>query len=344
MADSTPTSVEMKHGLPWHKLTKEQQAAYPIPEKSLLRPISLSFLIGVPWLIFHLSMGFLTYLNTVWIGNCAYCMDNDGQMWWGLLTPIFNFFATFPLIFGLLMIWWSIFPTPEWRRNEMAGYTFALPFALFWLMLAWIAWDLHTWVEGSLGISDNYQFGAQWVYWTWCWFAIPVVGSIALAPLYFVLKTIIRGTHNSPPPPYVGELGSRILHEGDQGNDVSRLQELLNTTTNHNLAVDGNFGSQTKAALMEFESNNNLDPEGVTDKLALAILDKKEPNTMDELTELIDLILSIIDPHDKGESRARAESIYNNLMKTMPFNMRTSARMVWKERFGVNREVLEWWK
>jgi peptidoglycan hydrolase-like protein with peptidoglycan-binding domain len=122
------------------------------------------------------------------------------------------------------------------------------------------------------------------------------------------------------------------------------LQELLNTTTNHNFAVDGNFGSQTKAALMEFESNNNLDPDGTMDKLTLAILDKKNPNTLEELTELLDLILSIINPHDKGESRVRAESVFDNLMKTMPFNLLTSARMIWKEKFGVNREVLEWWK
>jgi peptidoglycan hydrolase-like protein with peptidoglycan-binding domain len=110
------------------------------------------------------------------------------------------------------------------------------------------------------------------------------------------------------------------------------------------LAVDGNFGSQTKAALMEFESNNNLDPDGTMDKLTLAILDKKNPNTLEELTELLDLILSIINPHDKGESRVRAESVFDNLMKTMPFNLLTSARMIWKEKFGVNREVLEWWK
>jgi peptidoglycan hydrolase-like protein with peptidoglycan-binding domain len=116
--------------------------------------------------------------------------------------------------------------------------------------------------------------------------------------------------------------------------------------SNSNLTVDGHFGPQTKSALMDFERKNSLNPDGVLDKLALAMLDKSEPDTMAEISELIDLIISIIDPYDKGESRVRAESIFDNLMKTLPFSMRTSARMVWKEKFGVNPtlEVLQWWK
>jgi hypothetical protein len=228
----------------------------------------------------------------------------------------------------------------------MAGWLFALPFAAFWFMLAWIAFDLSTWVEGSLGISDNYDMGSRELYWTFSWIAIPAVGFVALAPMYYCLKAIFLGIHNSPPPPYERELGSRILHEGNKGKDVSRLQELLNKMSNSNLSVDGHFGPQTKAALMEFETNNKLDPDGVLDPLALALLDKSEPNTKEELVELIDLIISVINPKDKGESRDIAESIFENLMRSMPFNMKTSARQIWKEKFGVSPtlEVLQWWK
>jgi hypothetical protein len=97
---------------------------------------------------------------------------------------------------------------------------------------------------------------------------------------------------------------------------------------------------------MEFETNNSLDPDGVLDPLALALLDKSEPNTKEELVELIDLIISVINPKDKGESRDIAESIFENLMRSMPFNMKTSARQIWKEKFGVSPtlEVLQWWK
>ena len=341
---SSPTYI----GKPWHKLTKEEKAVYPVPEGSLSLPIMASFLFGIPWFLFAYFVWALDFLNTIWIGKCAYCPDaqfQNGEIWWGLLTPIANFGAVLPFLLVFLFLWWSIFPTPEWRRNEMAGWLLmGLPMATFWFMLALISFDLLTWVEGSLGISDNYDMGSRELYWTFSWIAIPAVGWVALAPTYYCLQAIFFGTHSSPPPPFAGELGSRVLHEGDRGKDVSRLQELLNKMSNSNLAVDGHFGTQTKAALMEFETNNSLDPDGVLDSLALALLDKSEPNTNEELVELIDLIISVIDPKDKGKSRDQAELIFANLLETMPFNMRSSARQIWEEKFGINRDVLQWWK
>ena len=342
---SSPTYI----GKPWHKLSKEEKESYPVSEGSLSLPSALSVVLGVPWFLFAFFVWQLPFLNTIWLGKCAYCPEaefQNGEIWWGLLTPIANFGAVMPFLLGFLFLWWSIFPTPEWRRNEMAGWLFALPFATFWFMLALISFDLLTWVEGSLGISDNYDMGSRELYWTFSWIAIPAVGSVALLPTYYCLKAIFLGIHNSPPPPFQGELGSRILHEGNKGKDVSRLQELLNKMSNSNLTVDGHFGSQTKAALMNFERKNNLETDGVLDPLALALLDKSEPNTREELVELIDLIISVIDPKDKGESRDTAESIFENLMRSMPFNMKSSARQIWKEKFGVSPtlEVLQWWK
>ena len=336
-------------GKPWHKLTKEEKQSYPVSEGSLSLPSALSVVLGIPWFFFAYFVWQLPFLNTIWLGKCAYCPEaefQNGEIWWGLLTPIANFGAVMPFLLGFLFLWWSIFPTPEWRRNEMAGWLFALPFATFWFMLALISFDLLTWVEGSLGISDNYDMGSRELYWTFSWIAIPAVGSVALLPTYYCLKAIFLGLNPSPPPPYQGELGSRILHEGNLGEDVSRLQKLLNKMSNSDLTVDGHFGPQTKAALMDFERNNSLDPDGVLDPLALALLDKSEPNTKEELVELIDLIISVINPKDKGESRDIAESIFENLMRSMPFNMKTSARQIWKEKFGVSPtlEVLQWWK
>ena len=247
---SSPTYI----GKPWHKLTKEEKALYPVPETPLFLPIMTSFLFGIPWFLFAYFVWALDFLNTIWIGKCAYCPDaqfQNGEIWWGLLTPIANFGAVLPFLLVFLFLWWSIFPTPEWRRNEMAGWLLmGLPMATFWFMLALISFDLLTWVEGSLGISDNYDMGSRELYWTFSWIAIPAVGWVALAPTYYCLQAIFFGTHSSPPPPFAGELGSRVLHEGDRGKDVSRLQELLNKMSNSNLAVDGHFGTQTKAALM----------------------------------------------------------------------------------------------
>ena len=87
----------------------------------------------------------------------------------------------------------------------MAGWLLmGLPMATFWFMLALISFDLLTWVEGSLGISDNYDMGSRELYWTFSWIAIPAVGWVALAPTYYCLQAIFFGTHSSPPPPYAG--------------------------------------------------------------------------------------------------------------------------------------------
>ena len=135
MPDAPPV-IEVQHiGKLWYKLTKEEKAVYPVPEGSLSLPVSLSFVLGVPWFLFAFFVWQLPFLNTIWLGKCAYCPEaefQNGEIWWGLLTPIANFGAVMPFLLGFLFLWWSIFPTPEWRRNEMAGWLFALPFATFW--------------------------------------------------------------------------------------------------------------------------------------------------------------------------------------------------------------------
>ena len=50
---------------------------------------------------------------------------------------------------------------------------------------------------------------------------------------------------------------------GSQGSDVKKLQEMLNSNGNYNLATDGIFGSKTQNAVKDFQKNNNLTVDGI---------------------------------------------------------------------------------
>lgn len=49
---------------------------------------------------------------------------------------------------------------------------------------------------------------------------------------------------------------------GSQGSDVTELQKLLNQN-GYKLAVDGQFGSNTQAAVQDYQQKNNLDVDGI---------------------------------------------------------------------------------
>lgn len=53
-----------------------------------------------------------------------------------------------------------------------------------------------------------------------------------------------------------------VLRRGASGEDVVRLQELLNTF-GHRLDVDGKFGSKTESAVKAFQQSHWLDPDGI---------------------------------------------------------------------------------
>ena len=50
---SSPTYI----GKPWHKLTKEEKALYPVPDTPLFLPIMTSFLFGIPWFCLRILSG-----------------------------------------------------------------------------------------------------------------------------------------------------------------------------------------------------------------------------------------------------------------------------------------------
>ena len=63
-----------------------------------------------------------------------------------------------------------------------------------------------------------------------------------------------------------------VLKKGSVGDDVKRLQAALN------LAQDGIFGSITEEAVKDFQSANDLYPDGIVGEKTWAVIDKKNCN------------------------------------------------------------------
>lgn len=62
------------------------------------------------------------------------------------------------------------------------------------------------------------------------------------------------------------------LSIGDRGTEVEDLQQRLNLALGTDLGVDGIFGPQTRAAVIEFQRQNGLPLTGVADKATVAKL------------------------------------------------------------------------
>lgn len=76
--------------------------------------------------------------------------------------------------------------------------------------------------------------------------------------------------------PYPRPSGSPLLSTGSKGSGVSWLQTALNKANNAGLAVDGDFGSGTKQAVINFQKANGLDADGIAG-----------PATINKLVEVI---------------------------------------------------------
>lgn len=58
-------------------------------------------------------------------------------------------------------------------------------------------------------------------------------------------------------------IDQRTLRLGDVGEDVRRLQGSLNGLDYGPIAEDGNFGPETQAAVMRYQSNLGLPVDGI---------------------------------------------------------------------------------
>ena len=81
-------------------------------------------------------------------------------------------------------------------------------------------------------------------------------------------------------------LGSRLLRNGCEGDDVKRLQTML-IDLNYNLGkygADGDFGDATERAVEEFQAMNDCDVDGIVGPVTLAALEKAHAGR-DEIVE-----------------------------------------------------------
>lgn len=65
-----------------------------------------------------------------------------------------------------------------------------------------------------------------------------------------------------------------VLRMGDRGSNVETLQRLLNNVMVSYLTVDGQYGSSTRAAVIDFQRAYNLPVDGEAGLITLAYLDR----------------------------------------------------------------------
>lgn len=106
--------------------------------------------------------------------------------------------------------------------------------------------------------------------------------SAAYGPCSSSTSIYLSYTHRLVAPARSGSTHCYLV-QGHQGNGVKALQRALNCSTPYTIAVDGVFGSNTKAKLRYFQSRNGLAVDGVygpntRDKLKFAVTDRGSYN------------------------------------------------------------------
>lgn len=92
--------------------------------------------------------------------------------------------------------------------------------------------------------------------------------------------------------PYPRPTGNPYLQSGSTGSGVYWLQIALNKAINAGLSVDGQFGAATKQAVVNFQSANGLDVDGIAgpatiNKLVEVIKEQMNPSIPDLGTPVI---------------------------------------------------------
>ena len=68
-----------------------------------------------------------------------------------------------------------------------------------------------------------------------------------------------------------------VIKEGSTGQDVKDLQTVLNRTGDQaDIVIDGVFGAKTKEAVIAFQKQQNLTPDGIVGSKTWAIIDSIE--------------------------------------------------------------------
>ncbi len=89
---------------------------------------------------------------------------------------------------------------------------------------------------------------------------------------------------------------------GSTGSEVSEIQQALNKLGYYNGNIDGRFGAQTKKAVITFQKDNNLTPDGIVGEKTLSALGLGSYTNNSSFTESeIGLLARIISAESRGE-------------------------------------------
>ena len=90
---------------------------------------------------------------------------------------------------------------------------------------------------------------------------------------------------------------------GSIGNEVSEIQSALKSRGYYTGAIDGIYGSATKSAVMRFQSDNGLTPDGIAGQKTLAALSVKEGGNLSGYSSAdYNLLARLISAEARGES------------------------------------------
>lgn len=94
-----------------------------------------------------------------------------------------------------------------------------------------------------------------------------------------------------------------LSRQGSVGNEVIQIQTKLQELGYYNYDIDGVYGSRTTKAVIAFQKDNNLSPDGIAGTKTLEALGITKTKTSSEYTEAeIALLARFISAEARGES------------------------------------------
>jgi hypothetical protein len=224
------------------------------------------------------GIGWATFATFVWQlpwfwTESLQAASQPGSEWWMLLAILLTSIAAAPLAAAGAVFSWRGKKVKKGWKEELFGFVFmAVPTAAIWAAMFLYCLP-HTWQLLPWG------GGAGW------WKIFPYLGlGIMVSPSFWVFYETVRRLAN--PSLMSSETLNKYLNEylekGSSGDEVRKLQELLNKH-GASLGIDSRFGGQTEAAVMKFqEADGKLFADGVAGVDTIAAL--REGGSSDKIS------------------------------------------------------------
>lgn len=88
---------------------------------------------------------------------------------------------------------------------------------------------------------------------------------------------------------------------GSRGSEVTKIQQRLSAWGYYDGAIDGEYGIKTQKAVMRFQANNGLTPDGIAGSATLAKIGISSSSSQSSYEKNIDLLARIINGEARGE-------------------------------------------